>query len=84
MPRVSSTRNTVSIAFQQRTYSRLSIIFFFVVFVDRQLSELSAFRDDLRKETRMQFENTDELKRVNQRIREAEEKLSAVRQKQFG
>ena len=53
-------------------------------FVDRQLSELSAFRDDLRKETRMQFENTDELKRVNQRIREAEEKLSAVRQKQFG
>jgi len=53
-------------------------------FVDRQLSELNAFRDDLRKETRMQFENADELKRVNQQIREAEEKLSAVRQKQFG
>ena len=53
-------------------------------FVDRQLSELNAFRDELRKETRMQFENTNELKRVNLQIREAEEKLSAVRQRQFG
>jgi FtsZ-binding cell division protein ZapB len=53
-------------------------------FVDRQLSELNAFPDELRKETRMQFENTNELKRVNQQIREAEEKLSAVRRKQFG
>ena len=53
-------------------------------FVDGRLSELNARRDDLRRETRMEFENADERTRVNQQMREAEEKLSAVRQKQCG
>ena len=53
-------------------------------FVDGRLSELNARRDDLRRETRMEFENADERTRVNQQLREAEEKLSAVRQKQCG
>lgn len=52
--------------------------------VDKQLSELHEFRDELRKQTQVQFSKMEELKAVNQKIREAEEKLNAVRQKQFG
>lgn len=52
--------------------------------VDRQLSELNKFRDELRKQTQIQSINMEELKGVIQQIGVTEEKLSAVRQKQFG
>lgn len=53
-------------------------------YVDRQLSELHEFRDELRKQSQIQFKNAEELKRVKREIEEAEEKLSALRRKQFG
>ena len=52
--------------------------------VDKQLTELNKFRDELRKQTQIQSINIEELKGVNQQIEATEKKLSAVRQKQFG
>lgn len=53
-------------------------------FVDAHLSELSKFQDELRRQTQLQYTRADEIKQVNREIREMEEKLSKVRQKQFG
>lgn len=51
-------------------------------FADAHLSRLDAFRAELR--SRPPFTNDEELRRVIERITEVEEKLRAVRQKQFG
>jgi len=51
-------------------------------FADAHLSRLDAFRAELR--TRPPFAKDEELRRVIERITEVEEKLRAVRQKQFG
>lgn len=51
-------------------------------FADAHLSRLDKFRAELR--TRPPFAKDEELRRVIERITEVEEKLAAVRQKQFG